>query len=93
MDLTVGGKGLSIVVNLETNPKQQRLQVLPHYVRVNIDRLKMHFHDSGHDGMYAVASPLIGMATKRSIETALAERIVQGIDLLDSLLYRLSKSA
>jgi hypothetical protein len=53
----------------------------------------MRFHDSGHDGMYAVASPFIGLAAKKSIETAIAQRIVQGIDLLDNLLYRLSKSA
>jgi hypothetical protein len=92
LDLTIGGKGLSIVVNLEASPTQ-RLQVLPHYVRVHIDRLKMRFHSSGHDGMYAVAAPFIGMATKKSVETAIAQRIVQGIDLLDDLLYRLSKSA
>lgn len=96
MDLVVAGKqGLSIIVHLEAQPssKKSTLQLYPHYIRVNIDRLKIHFHSSRHDSLYTVIAPLVALSLKRSVETAIAERIIQGVELFDSALKHISKSA
>lgn len=103
-DLRIGGRGLSILVDLVSHPASEitgrrdlRSSVLPaalvaHRVRVRIDRLNLHLHDSLHDGMYRVFGPLIGSVVKRQIETSIRDQILNVVDAVDGLLDRLSQT-
>jgi hypothetical protein len=103
-DLRIGGKGLTVLVDLISHPASEisgrsdfRSYVLPaalvaHRVKVRIDKLNLNLHDSLHDGMYRVFNPLIGSMVKRQIESAIRDQILNVVDSIDGLLDRLSQS-
>lgn len=103
-DLRIGGKGLMVLIDLISHPASEvsgrrdlRSSILPaalvaHRVKVRIDKLSLHLHDSLHDGMYRVFNPLIGSIVKRQIESSIRDQIVNVVDAVDGLLDRLSRS-
>ena len=103
-DLRIGGRGLTILIDLATHPASEitgrsdfRSSVLPaaliaHHVRVRIDRLSLTLHDSLHDSMYRVFNPIVSSVVKRNMERAIRDQIVNVVDSLDGLLERLSKT-
>lgn len=103
-DLRIGGRGLTILVDLATHPASEitgrsdfRSSVLPaaliaHHVRVRIDRLALTLHDSLHDSMYRVFNPIVSSVVKRNMERAIRDQIINIVDSVDGLLDRLSKT-
>lgn len=101
-DLRIGGRGLTISIDLATHPASEitgrsdlRSSVLPaaliaHHVRVRIDRLTLNLHDSLHDSMYRVFSPIVASVVKRNMERAIRDQIINVVDSVDGLLDRLS---
>lgn len=103
-DLRIGGRGLTILIDLATHPASEitgrsdfRSSVLPaaliaHHVRVRIDRLSLNLHDSLHDSMYRVFNPIVSSVVKRNMERAIRDQIINVVDSIDGLLERLSKT-
>ena len=103
-DLRIGGKGLTILIDLATHPASEitgrsdfRSSVLPaaliaHHVRVRIDRLAINLHDSLHDSMYRVFNPIVSSVVKRNMERAIRDQIINVVDSVDGLLDRLSQT-
>ncbi len=103
-DLRIGGRGLTILIDLATHPASEmtgrsdfRSSVLPaaliaHHVRVRIDRLSLNLHDSLHDSMYRVFNPVVASVVKRNMERAIRDQIINVVDSIDGLLERLSKT-
>ena len=103
-DLRIGGRGLSILIDLATHPASEitgrsdlRSSVLPaaliaHHVRVRIDKLSLNLHDSLHDSMYRVFSPIVSSVVKRNMERAIRDQILNVVDSVDGLLERLSQT-
>jgi hypothetical protein len=63
----------------------------PRYVRVKIDRLHLHMHDTRRDWMYKLASPFLAARIKRQIETSIRDQIVSIIQSIDNISRGLSK--
>lgn len=103
-DLRIGGKGLSILIDLATHPASEitgrsdlRSAVLPaaliaHHVRVRIDRLNLTLHDSLHDSMYRVFNPIVSSVVKHNMERAIRDQIINIVDSIDGVLDRLSQT-
>lgn len=69
-----------------------RMRFGPQYVRVKIDDLRMRLHDSRHPTFNKLMQPFLGRAIKRQLETGIRDRIVRGVEVLDGLMHRASKS-
>lgn len=103
-DLRIGGRGLSILIDLATHPASEitgrsdlRSSVFPaaliaHHVRVRIDKLSLNLHDSLHDSMYRVFNPIVSSVVKRNMERAIRDQIINVVDSVDGLLDRLSQT-
>lgn len=103
-DLRIGGRGLSILIDLATHPASEitgrtdiRSSVLPaaliaHHVRVRIDKLSLNLHDSLHDSMYRVFNPIVSSVVKRNMERSIRDQIITVVDSVDGILDRLSQT-
>jgi hypothetical protein len=101
-DLRIGGRGLSILIDLATHPASEitgrsdlRSSILPaaliaHHVHVRIDKLSLNLHDSLHDSIYRVFNPIVSSVVKRNMERAIRDQIINVVDSIDGLLERLS---
>lgn len=63
----------------------------PRYVKVKIDRLRLHMHDTRRDWMYKLASPFLASRIKRQIETSIRDQIVSSIQSIDNISRGISK--
>lgn len=71
--------------------KEGKLMLDPRYVRVKIDRLSLHMHDTRrHTLLYKMAGPFVAARVKRAIERSIRDQIVATVTRLDALTRGLS---
>jgi len=57
----------------------------PQFIRVKIDRLALHMHDTRRDWMYRLLSPFMAARVKRAIERSVRDQIVSSLRSIDAL--------
>jgi hypothetical protein len=72
-----GSKGIST--------KKGRMYLEPTYVRVKINRLALHMHNTRRDWIYKLMNPFIKARVKRAIEASVRDQIISSVKTLDSL--------
>lgn len=94
-DVRLGGRGLTIDVNMATdiNAAQRRFHIEPTFVRVRIDKLALRFYDIQNRTLFSVARPYLQYSMKKRIEGVICERIVDMVRFVDGLAGRLAKSS
>lgn len=92
-DVRLGGKGLSLNVDVATDisAAERRFHIEPIYVSVTLHRLIMKFDDLKQHTMFNVMRPYLQNSMKSRIERTICDRIVGTIQQIDKIANRLAK--
>jgi hypothetical protein len=87
--LTVGGKGITIVVRVHSVADDPSRTFKVDYCKAHVDKLKVKVNDSHHDILYKTITPLLMGTIRRQMAKSIENMIV---DKLNSLDHRITRS-
>jgi len=85
VDFSIPKNGLTIKLKILMNPptdKNQNLDIRVLEANTIIDELKLRLHDTRHDFMYSVLTPLVEKRLKKQFANMITEKLVKNIDYL-----------
>ncbi len=94
LDLRLGGKGISIVIDVESeiDPAAGSFHMEPVFVKVTLDRVRLKFHHVLHENLFAIGRAYVQMMIKSRLEDAIRDRIVEAIRQVDAFAKSLAIS-
>jgi len=85
VDFAIPKNGLTIKLKVLMNPptdKNQELDIRVLEANTIIDDLKIRLHDTKHDFMYTVLTPLVEKRLKKQFANLITDKLVKSIDYL-----------